>query len=214
MKTLLLMAGLALGLAIPSYATTITYSTIGTLTCTGCAGNGTSTVTTGTSPNTATINFTGIGSSSVCSAIVGNADCTTNASFGDFFSSAAGAGSTFTGGTFNMVLTQTAPPPTGGSPATFAATFSGTITPTTNGVNVSFNGANQSRTITATLGNTTYTLPSSVLLVPQTTNGGDTTLQGVVQYSATNGVPEPGSLALLGCGMIGLALIRRRRIVS
>jgi len=210
MKQLFIMMGLLLGLGVPSFTTTITYSTSGTLTCTGCGGNGTGTVTTGTSPNTATIQFLGLASSSVCAGIIGNNDCATNASFGDFLSSALGGGAAFTGGTFTLTLTQTAPSPTGDSPATFQADFSGTITPTTNGVTVLFNGANQSRTITAVLGSTTYSLPSFVLLVPQTTNGGDTTLQGLVSYDAASEIPEPISMVLLGSGIAGILLGRRR----
>ena len=140
---------------------------------------------------------------------MGNNPCLTNASFGDFFTAAGGTGGTFTNGSFTLTITQSAPPPTGGNPATFSGTFSGTITPSTNGVTVTFDGANQTRTITATLGNATYTLPSFFLLVPPTTNGGDTTVQGQINY-APAAVPEPSSWVVMIAGLAGLAIARRR----
>jgi hypothetical protein len=200
-----LLVALILAVSVSASATTITYSTSGTLTCAGCSGNGTNSVTEGSVPNFATITYVGLTNQSVCGSVVGNNPCTTNASFGDFFAAAGGTGNTFTNGSFTLTLTQTAPAPTGGSPATFSGTFSGTITTTTSGVQVNFDGANQSRTITAVLGNTTYTLPSFFLLVPPTTNGGDTTVQGQVVYTPASTVPEPATAGLLGVTLLGFA---------
>ena len=210
LKLALLLAAFALVLSVPMSATTITYSTSGTLSCLGCTGNGSNSIQIGTVPNFATVTYQGLTNQSVCGSIVGNNPCTTNASFGDFFSAAGGTGGTFANGSFTLTLTQTAPPPTGGNPATFNATFSGTITTTTNGVTVTFDGANQTRTITATLGNTTYTLPSFFLLVPPTTNGGDTTVQGQITYTPATSVPEPATAALLGLGLVSLGVTSRK----
>jgi hypothetical protein len=206
-KAALLLVALASVVGGPVYATTITYSTSGTLTCTGCTGNGTNSVQTGSVPDFATITYVGLTNQSVCGGIAGNGACTTNASFGDFFSAAGGTGGSFTNGSFTLTLTQTAPAPTGGSPATFSTTFSGTITTTTNAISVSFDNADQSRTITAVLGNTTYTIPSVFLLVPPTTNGGDTSVQGQIAYVP---VPEPSTISLLSLGLLGLGAMRRK----
>jgi len=58
-----------------------------------------------------------------------------------------------------------------------------------------------------------FTVPYQVLLQALLTNGGTGNYSGSysVSFSTISGVPEPGTLSLIGAGLIGLGFIRRKR---
>jgi hypothetical protein len=61
-----------------------------------------------------------------------------------------------------------------------------------------------------TFNNTFFTSPSTTLIVAPNSGSpkGDTTVQGTVNSSA---IPEPATLLLLGAGLLGLGVLRRKR---
>jgi len=61
-----------------------------------------------------------------------------------------------------------------------------------------------------TFNNTFFTSPSTTLIVAPSSGSpkGDTTVQGTVNSSA---IPEPATLLLLGAGLLGLGVLRRKR---
>jgi hypothetical protein len=121
--------------------------------------------------------------------------------------SLVGGPQTFTGQSFTLTVTFTAPPTTGPNPGTFTATLTGSVNSTGNG-GVNFNFANDF------LNPQTFTFNggSFQFYVDDVTVGGNKTgvdLTGGVLGATT--IPDGGStVALLGMAMVGAAALRRK----
>lgn len=207
------LAGLAI---IPAFAVDVTYTTTGTF-----ASSATNVFT---STNGLTITY------SEPPAIV-MPSYPSNASFGTF--TATGGGPTGVNSpvdtTFTLAITQTSP--AGPLTETLSDTFGGAgkfmcascshvfynITggsgaggaPVLEAANNAGNPTGQNA-YTFTLGGVVYWVDQTLAIVPSTTNGGVSTIQGAIDASA---LPEPTFYGLTGIGLAGLfaMAIRRRR---
>ena len=114
-------------------------------------------------------------------------------------------GAFFSPFTFNLTITETVPNAASG---TFVGTSTGGVvylnqsTITINWAPLLLSGGS--------FGTTSFAIPSSTLIVNPTSgaNDGQTTVQGTV---SDNVIPEPATLGLIGGGLIGLGLLRRKR---
>jgi hypothetical protein len=145
----------------------------------------------------------------------------TGVDLGDFLLTCAGcstyaaqtAFAVFPSFVFDLVVTDT----TDGASGTFVGTSSGTATPVYN---------NQSAIVvnwaplqlgpgtgawTGNFGSTYFvtTNPTVIVAPISGTPPGDSSIQGVV--SSLSGVPEPATFLLLGAGLLGLGVLRRKR---
>jgi hypothetical protein len=171
-----------------AHAQDVSYYTTGIF-----SSSGLSTATYTTGPNTVNLTYVGEGSATTPSTIF----APSNAGMGFFQAAATNQGLVSVSDTFTLNVFQTGP--TVGS-GVFLGALSGTLT-----------GSN-SNTVMWTpssgpivIGASTYTLDAnSYSLVPLSTNNGITTVQAIVTTS------EPGSMVLLGTGLVGLVLTFRR----
>lgn len=196
LKFALSAAALA-GIVLPAHATIVDYSTTGTITCSGCTGSGTSSVTFGP----LTLTYLPIAAGSV------NASPSTNASAGEIKITDTSTSSTAINGTFSLQINQTTP--SAGSGNLDTGTLTGSLS--TNGSTglLMFTGS------TLNLGGIQYTLDSfsflkDYVLVPPS-SGGITSLE----MNVTSTLPEPTFMALTAFGFAGMGVVafRRRRQV-
>jgi len=188
----------AFGLASPAGAAIVTYTTVGTFTGGDAAGTNTYLV----AANGISITFNGIVTNSV------NVPPASTASFGSFDTSGTTATSLQgVSSGFNLDIFQTTP--TVGGPLTFVSSLSGFLSIDNSQATIQFAGP-----LSLSIGDIAYSIISAdggtlgrLDLVPSTTNGGLTTLQGQV---STGAIPEPSAMALLGMGAVGMLLIRHR----
>jgi hypothetical protein len=204
----LLLGGL---LSLPASAVQITFagSANGNLmndgTATNCPGGTTTDVV-------ASITFTCQPSFSVTSSSIGLAAFggqTTGDNFGTF--TLATTTQPVISGPFTLTINFTLPTGTNPNPANFAATFIAEVTNSTNGGLVVDFVNNQQNFTFASAPNApaggTFTLSVNDVSV---TPGNTAAVTGQILVTANNPIPEPGSMALMGTGFLGLALASRR----
>lgn len=190
MKLRLLLAVAALSLT--ASAATVSYNTTLSNFVSGCTVNGTATCAVGT----ATLTYQ--------PEVGATATLPSTVSLGRFFTN--GIAGDFSGAMFDLVISQTSPVGT----QTVVGTLSGTIHSggTGSDLNIQFNpnifsiaGVNYDIT------NQGQGTPG-LLFIPAPTAGGSTT--GASVQALLSGVPEPGTYAMLGAGLLGIAGLRRR----
>ena len=112
---------------------------------------------------------------------------------------------------FDLVVTDT----TDGASGTFVGTSSGTSTPIYNNQSsIMINWAPLqlgpgTGAWTGDFSSTYFVTTNPTGIVAPNSGGGDTTVQGTV--NSVSGVPEPATFVLLGAGLLGLGVLRRKR---
>jgi hypothetical protein len=178
----------------PAYATTVDYYTEA---CIGTTACGTSTFSSFPSYTSGglDLSFVGAGTSTVPDSV--NASPMTNISLGDVNVTSDSTGATLSTLPFDIEIFQTSP--TGGQ-GTLDGSVTGTITYDSSTAYVTFTNN------TVSIDGETYALTyNPVAIVPTSTNLGTTSIQGTV-----SSVPEPMSYVLLGSGLLGIGLMRKR----
>jgi hypothetical protein len=216
MKQVLALIALSTALAASASAAAITYNASGVLNCNGSLGC--------TQVNAQVIQFGGLQIQffGIASSTV-NAMPFTFGSFGDLFSTCidgtitCGQAAVPSGVTLVVQIGQTAPAP-GGTGNIPAGGVTGTISGSGSTAFVLWPTNNQIQIVTPS-NVTSYSIANNPLsLVPPANNNcgqarpncGDTTIQGRID-SASTSTPEPGSIALLGSGILALVLRRRQQ---
>lgn len=202
------ISGLALFLAVASAsAATVTFNTNGS----GTGFNGTSSlVLNSTLGQAATLTFIPEANSTI--------SVPTNVNYGIFSllcnsctTLAGGLGAIFPNFTFNLLITDVSDVATG----RFVGTSSGNIVfKDLSQINVNWLpaqlGTGTSNALTGSFGPTSFVINQTTRIVSPNSgqNDGQTTIQGGIASSA---VPEPVTLGLVGCALIGLGIARRKR---
>lgn len=172
-------------------------------------------------PNSLILNSTG-GASATLTFIpnVGSSSGTpSNINFGDFLlacpscgTQLSGLGTAFGAFTFDLVVTDS----TDGATGTFVGSSAGgTVWSDVSNVSITWSplqlGPGTSNASSGNFGSTFFTISNPTLIVAPNsgTPPGDTTVQGTVNSST--GVPEPTTMLLVGCGLVGLGLVGNKR---
>ncbi|MEI7986073.1 MAG: PEP-CTERM sorting domain-containing protein [Armatimonadota bacterium] len=115
---------------------------------------------------------------------------------------------TYNGNTFSVKVTFTAPSTiVGGNSAVFTDIITGTVSGGQGGVLIDFDNTPQTFFFTNALATGSFTMfVNDVSIAP----GGKAAINGHITASQT-AVPEPAALAGLGCGLLGLFGMRRKR---
>ncbi|MCX6612846.1 MAG: PEP-CTERM sorting domain-containing protein [Acidobacteria bacterium] len=144
-----------------------------------------------------------------------------NVSFGYFTlfcpscTTQANAGGAFFGGfTFNLIITDISD---GGSGQFVGTSSGGTVFSDVSPMTISWVplvlGPGTLNAASGTFGPSTFRIlgPTSIVAPNSGTNPGQTTVEGAVTSTLDSSVPEPGTMALFGAGLIGLRLLIRKK---
>jgi hypothetical protein len=207
---LALALGSVLLLAPGARATTVVYITSGTFASSGTAtfDNGTTTITYSSSG----LNTVDLGPPTFPDS--------SNVAFGSFTVAITGTPKNPVTDTFTLGISEAAP---GSGTLTYVGSLTGTLFATASTAYIQFGPSSSlsqsivgppGTTVTYTIGtNATPGVPGKVILAPPSTNGGVTTIPGVVSVTTTS-VPEidPASAtSALACLSSGLLMLTRRR---
>jgi hypothetical protein len=133
------------------------------------------------------------------------ASCTTQANAGGAF---------FNAFTFNLIITDVSD---GGSGQFTGTSSGGTVFRDVSTMLIDWVpallGPGASNAATGTFGPSTFRIlgPTSIVAPNSGTNPGQTTVEGFVTSTLDSNVPEPGTMALFGAGLIGFRLLLRKK---
>lgn len=198
MRKLLLISCLGCLIGVGASASTVTYTTTGSIFCNGVSGC--STITNGVSvtQNSATVTL-------VYDPNTGSTVSTpTNINYGAIDASASSSTAVdLTGLLLSLDVLQTVPTSSSGSFVN--ASVTGTLAGTSANANISWT------TNEIFIGPETYEVFSPAVIVAPTSNSGVATLEGNVSDTVTT-TPEPSAVLLAGAGLALLGLLRRRTV--
>ena len=197
-------------LARPVKATLITYTTtdsVFTGTFNGAAVNGKA-ISATSNGSTATLSYNPVALGSTFD----DTNPGTNISYGFFTLSFTGPDRSILFPTFTFSLNVSETAPGVGSESVSAVSNIGSVSSNSSNINVFY--VPTSFTLPSALSpNTTFTIINPTPLVPSTTNGGVSSIQGFAIGSSITPIPEPSTILLIGGGLLVFAvdLVKRRR---
>jgi hypothetical protein len=218
-KTLIFYTVILFAFTSAMVGATVTYQTTGVFNCTNDApsftGCGTDLLALNTAGGTPDIDIAFDGQ------ISNMVTTPTGAPFGDIVVSCAdgttgasadcGPETLASGVTLTITIDQTSP-----SSAPAPLSLNASLSPgVIDGMSTGAVALTWSAASTATFGTIEYSIgPATLPLVPPSSGGpafGDLTLQGNIAAASSTSVPEPGTMALMGVVLIGLALVTRSK---
>lgn len=190
-------------------ATVINYDTTGssfTGTFNGTAATGTS-ISATSGDSTAILSYTPVAPGSTFD----DANPGTNISYGFFTLSFSGLNTPIAFPTFTFSLNVNETAPGVGSQLISAVSNNGSVSTNSSTVNVYY--VPTAFTLPSALSpNTAFTIVNPTQVVPSTTNGGVSSVQGFAVGNSATATPEPATMFLMGASFLGVGALSRKKL--